>query len=115
MAEGNGNEIPLTGDARVDAALKRIRGKFQDLEDALLVQVHLDKRAGERIKEHAETLVSHEEWMDKFEHLEEQARQRNREHAAALTNHEEWMLHFQEKLDALTDILMKRNGGPEAH
>lgn len=85
MADNNG-EIPLTGDPRVDAALKRIRGRFQDLEDAMLVQAHLEKRAGERVREHAE----------------------------ALADHEEWMLHFQAKLDALTDILMKREGGPES-
>jgi len=36
-------EIPLTGDPRVDAALQRIRGKFRDLEDALLVQLYLEK------------------------------------------------------------------------
>lgn len=36
-------EIPLTGDPRVDAALQRIRGKFRDLEDALLVQVYMEK------------------------------------------------------------------------
>jgi hypothetical protein len=84
MPDTNG-EIPLTGNPRVDAALKRIRGKFQDLEDAMLVQAHLEKRAGERIKEHAQ----------------------------ALADHDEWMLHFQEKLDALTDIMMRREGGPE--
>ena len=83
MAE---NEIPLSGDVRVDAALKRIREKFRDFEDAFIVQAHLEKRAAERIKEHA----------------------------AALADHEEWMLHFQDKLDALTDIVMRREGGPEA-
>jgi hypothetical protein len=35
MAESN---IPNTGDPRVDAALKRIHGKFTDLKDALIVQ-----------------------------------------------------------------------------
>jgi hypothetical protein len=46
--------IPLTGDPRVDAALQCIRGKFRDLEDAMLVQVQLEKRMSERIKEHAQ-------------------------------------------------------------
>lgn len=50
MPETNG-EIPLTGDPRVDAALERIRGKFQDLEDAMLVQVALEKKMSERVKE----------------------------------------------------------------
>ncbi len=39
MAE---DEIPLSGDVRVDAALKRIREKFRDLEDAMIVQAHLE-------------------------------------------------------------------------
>ncbi len=54
MAEST---IPNTGDPRVDAALARIRGKFSDLEDAMLVQAHLGKGLGERTKEHAELLV----------------------------------------------------------
>ena len=86
MSEPDGN-IPFTGDDRVDAALQRIRGKFRDIEDAMLVQAHLEKRAGERIREHAE----------------------------AIDRHEAWMAHFESKLDALTDILMRREGGPEAH
>ena len=52
----------------------------------MVVQAHLEKRAGERIKEHAQ----------------------------ALADHEEWMLHFQQKLNALTDIVMRREGGREA-
>lgn len=43
-------EIPLTGDARVDAALQRIRGKFPDLEDAILVQAHLEKDLAAQVK-----------------------------------------------------------------
>jgi hypothetical protein len=99
MSNGNG-EIPLSGDPRVDAALERVRGKFQDLEDAMLIQAHLEKRAGERIKEHAELLVSHDELL--------------RKHDETKHIHDEWMIHFQEKLDALTDIVMRREGGPEA-
>ncbi len=87
MAEGNGSgEISLTGDTKVDAALLRIRGKFQDLEDAMLVQAYLEKKAGERITEHAQLQADHDDWMK----------------------------HFQAKLDALTDIVMRREGGPEA-
>ena len=85
MAESNG-EIPLTGDPRVDAALQRIRGKFQDLEDAMVVQAHLEKGIVEQQKRHKEAIQAHDEWM----------------------------VHFQEKLDALTDIMMQRGGGPEA-
>jgi hypothetical protein len=99
MAETNG-DIPLSGYPRVDAALKRIRGKFQDLEDAMLVQAHLEKRAGERMKEHAELLADHDEWM--------------RRHEAFRQEHEEWIKHFDAKLDALTNFLIRREGGPEA-
>jgi hypothetical protein len=114
MPDTNG-DIPLTGDARVDAALKRIREKFRDLEDAALVQAHLEKRAGERIREHAQALADHDEWMLHFqEKLDALAGERMKKHAQALADHEEWMLHFQEKLDALTDIIMRREGGPEA-
>ena len=42
------------------------------------------------------------------------ASERTKKHAQALANHEEWMIHFQEKLDALTDIIVRREGGPEA-
>ena len=49
-------DIPLTGDPRVDAALTRIRGKFRDLEDAMVIQAHLEKRMAEQVKAHAEWL-----------------------------------------------------------
>lgn len=42
-----GQTIPNTGDPRVDAALERIRGKFTDLEDAMIVQAHLEKGMAE--------------------------------------------------------------------
>lgn len=64
MAEST---IPNTGDPRVHAALERIRGKFTDLEDAMLVQVQLEKRAAERVKEHAEFIASHEAAVNRFD------------------------------------------------
>ncbi len=61
MPEENGFS---TGDARVDAALKRLQerndARFKDLEDALLVQVQLEKRMRELVKDQAEYLASHE-------------------------------------------------------
>ena len=42
----------------MDAALARIRGKFTDLEDAMLVQAHLEKRLTEQTKDHAYRLGS---------------------------------------------------------
>lgn len=84
MPDTNG-DIPLTGDPRVDAALKRIRGKFQDLEHAILVQVALEKKMSERIKEHAELLVRIE------------------------TN----LAEVTDKLNRMIGCEMRREGGPE--
>lgn len=61
MPEENGF---VTGDARVDEALKRMQernnARFNALEDALLVQVHLENRLSRQMKEHAEWLAAHE-------------------------------------------------------
>jgi hypothetical protein len=92
MPEPNG-EIPLTGDPRVDAALKRIRGKFQDLEDAMLVQAHLEKRQSESIKAQAEWLERHEKRIERADIL---------------------MAEMTEKVEFLLNREMKREGGPEA-
>jgi len=86
-------EIPLTGDPKVDEALVRIRGKFRDLEDAMLVQAHLELRASERIKEHAEFLARHQAFLDR--------------HATVIGE-------IEDKLNALIDREIRREGGPEA-
>lgn len=61
MPEENGF---VTGDARVDEALKRMHerndARFKSIEDALLVQVMLEKRMGELMKDQADYLASHE-------------------------------------------------------
>jgi hypothetical protein len=49
--------IPNTGDPRVDAALERIRGKFTDIEDAMIVQAHLEKKMAEQSKLQARRLA----------------------------------------------------------
>ena len=49
--------IPNIGDPRVDAARERIRGKFTDLEDAMIVQAHLEKGMASQIKQHAEFMA----------------------------------------------------------
>lgn len=85
-------EIPSTGNPKVDAALDRIRGKFQDLEDAVLIQAHLEKRMTEQIKRHAEWLASHEAANKKFDLK---------------------MGEIEEKLNLLIDREMRREGGPE--
>ncbi|MBV8895642.1 MAG: hypothetical protein JO051_03955 [Acidobacteriaceae bacterium] len=53
---GENRDIPSTGNPRVDAALQRIRGKFQELEDAMLVQAHLEAGLSRQLKEHAKVL-----------------------------------------------------------
>jgi hypothetical protein len=103
MPEPNG-EIPLTGDPRVDAALKRIRGKFQDLEDAMLVQAHLEKRQSESIKAHAEWMEEHEaDYKKRIEKYEERM-QRIETNLAEATD----------KLNLMIGREMRREGGPEA-
>lgn len=93
-------EIPLTGIPAVDAAFQRVRGRFRDLEDAMLVSAHLEANAGRRIKEHAEFLVRHEEFLDR--------------HKALIEEHAIKMREIDEKLNLMIDREMRREGGPEA-
>jgi hypothetical protein len=58
----------------------------KELEDAMLVHAVLEAKSAERIKEHAEFIAKHEIMMAEFDG----------------------------KLNALIDMLMKREGGPEA-
>ena len=81
MAEENG--FVSSGDPRVDAALQRLQAKndvrFKDLEDAMVVQGYLEKKAGERIKEHAQILVDHDVWIEQQRDWNEKQRVQNRE------------------------------------
>jgi hypothetical protein len=99
-----------SGDPRVDAALKRLQqrndARFRDLEDAMVVQAHLEKRMSERIKEHAELIAEHQV--------------RLRDHAAFLARHEEFMKRheivmneIEGKLNLMIEREMRREGGPE--
>jgi hypothetical protein len=71
MSEANGGSEFTTGNPLVDAAFKRLQAKndarFRDIEDAMVVQGHLEKRMGERLKEHSEFLARHEEFIDRHE------------------------------------------------
>ena len=91
MAENGG--IPSRGDPRVDAALERIKGKFQDLEDAMVVQAHLEKRMAEQIN-------AHPDWLDA--------------HQAANKKFDLKMAEIEEKINFLIDREMRREGGPES-
>ena len=91
---------PNTGDPRVDAALSRIRGKFTDLEDAMVVQAYLEKGMSSRIKEHAELLASHHDFIKTQE--------------AAMSKHTEQMSEITDKLNGLIDVVGKMQGGMES-
>jgi hypothetical protein len=84
----NGGSEFVTGNPQVAAALRRMREKndarFRDIEDAMVVQGHLEKQRSERLKEHAE-----------FIRAEEQSQ----------TRHKERMDEFDEKLNAVIAIL----------
>ena len=90
MAE-NG-DILYTGDPRIDAALQRIRGKFRDLEDAMMVQAYLEKRMTEQTRRHAEWLAAHEAANEKFDLK---------------------MAEIEDKVTFLIEREMRREGGPE--
>ena len=87
------------GDLRVDTALERIRGKFTHLQDAMIVQAHLKKRISSRLKEHAELIGDHHEFI--------------KSQQAALRLHTQ-MGEFDEKLNALIDIVTRMQGGMES-
>jgi len=96
MAE---QSIPNSGDPRVDAALARIRGKFTDLEDAMVVQAHLEKRITEQLKKHAGLLEGHDALLQG--------------HARSLKDHEAWITQMRERdriLDERIDNLVSAMG-----
>lgn len=47
-----------------DGRLENLDVIVKDLEDALVVHAHLEKRMGERIKEHAQLIASHEQFAE---------------------------------------------------
>lgn len=107
MGSSNGGfaEIPRTGNPAVDAALQRMHerndARFRDIEDAMIVQAHLEKRMSERLKEHAAFIERHELSMTEFD----------KKFNAFNERHELSMTEFDEKLNALIDIVMRRESG----
>lgn len=65
----------------------------KELEDAMLVHAVLEAKSAARIKEHAEFIARHE---------------------AFKSRHEMMMAEFDDKVNALIDVIMKRNGAPDA-
>lgn len=49
--------------SELEPRASRIEQAKKDLEDAMIVMAHLEKKAGERIREHGEWLVEHEKSM----------------------------------------------------
>ncbi len=101
------DQIPSTDDPTVNAALRRIRGKFQDLEDALIVQAVLEKKMSERINEHAHITANHD--RIKANHDQMMA-----EHDVIWRRIDVTMAEMTEKVHFLINREMKREGGPEA-
>jgi hypothetical protein len=129
MPDGNGAEFISSGDPRVDAALARLRerndARFKDLEDALLVQIHLERKQAAmqdaRLNDaelvqrlHQNALRRHEEWLE----LQEQAVKRHEEwlagHERAMSSIDIKLAEITEKANFLFDREMRREGGPEA-
>ncbi|MBV9763432.1 MAG: hypothetical protein JOZ48_01190 [Acidobacteriaceae bacterium] len=94
MSDTNGGtDFPMTGDPRADAALTRLRehldkhdALLEGINDALIVNAHLEKRQSELLVQHAEFIAFHDLKMREID----------------------------EKLNALIDIVMRREGGSEA-
>ena len=97
MSTHNGGfaDIPSTGNPVVDAALRRMQerndSRFRDIEDAMVVQAHLEKRMSEMLKQHTQFLASQDE---------------------SLQLHRLRMAEFDEKLNAVIDIINRRESGP---
>ena len=136
MSETNGAGFEPTGNERVDAALQRlwsrmdgVDGMLKDIQDALIVTAHLEKRQTEDLQRHSELLDQHRDMLahhaellirhDNFivQHHEES----HERHQKFVASHEEFvqyhelkMREFDEKLNALIDMIMRRERGPEA-
>jgi hypothetical protein len=82
---------------RADEQDKYFRGVVRDLADLITMLAH-----GQ-----AELLTNLA--LQSAEHAHKM-RQSEERHAAALQEHDEWLKHFQERLDALCNVLMLKAG-----
>jgi septal ring factor EnvC (AmiA/AmiB activator) len=96
MADGNG-ESEWRED--VQARMERLESAQRDLEDSFIVLAKIETRA-------AQVLRQHSEWMDR--HEKEIA-----ESKARLKHIEIGLAEATDKLNALIDREMRREGGPE--
>lgn len=114
-------EIPHDADPIVKAALESLRKRVEehdgqlarlahivsDLEGALTVQAYLERDQSRRIKEHAQLIADHHDMLAKN-------RDMLASHQEFVKFHELKMREFDEKLNAVIEIIMRREGGPEA-
>ncbi len=102
--------MPENGNGRLDDHEHRIRhleDARKELEDAFIVMTHLETKAAARVKEHAEFIAEHEVRLRS--HAEFMASQE-----AAMRLHAQKMNEFDQKLNALIDIVGKMQGGMES-
>ena len=73
--------------------LTRLEAARKELEDSFIVMAHLETKAAARVREHAEFIAGQE---------------------AAMKLHTQKMNEFDDKLNALIDIVSRMQGGMEA-
>jgi len=86
--------------------LTRLEAARKELEDSFIVMTHLETKAAARVKEHAEFIADHETAIRS--HAEFMAGQE-----AAMKLHTQKMNEFDDKLNALIDIVSRMQGGME--
>ena len=99
----------LNGGNRLDdheQRIARLEAARRELEDSFIVMTHLETKAAARVKEHAEFIAEHEVLLRS--HAEFVASE-----AAAMRLHTQKMNEFDEKLNALIEIVGKMQGGME--
>jgi hypothetical protein len=106
MAE---KSIPSSGDPRVDAALARIREKFTDLEDAMVVQAHLEKGMAEQLKNHARILAKHDEMVERHDAWIAEAAEREKHLDERIQNLVSGMAEWMRRTDNLVKKLEARS------
>ncbi len=90
MAENGNHEQRIS---KLEAARK-------EMEDALVVMAHLETKSSARVKEHAEFIAEHQRHIEFMQ--------------AADKQHALKMAEFDDKLNALIDMMGRQQGGIES-
>jgi uncharacterized coiled-coil protein SlyX len=77
----------------LEPRVSRLEQARKDLEDAMIVMAHLEKKAGERIEEHAIFLAEHEKTM--------------REHDRQIAEQREFGKQLDQRIDRLVSAIGK--------